>query len=360
MNIINWVKFPIWKNNGISSIKLNKLQKKKIEQYQYKIDTAEYKLINNPCLCGYRDTHNDIVITQKDRYGIDCPNILCRQCGLIRLSKKLDDFSTDLFYQNEYRDIYVGKETATEEFFKDQESRGNEFLELIKSYIEVDQIKNVFEIGCGAGGILYPFHKLGMKIAGCDLGEIYLKYGQSKNLDLYQGTIVDTPIKEQTQDLIILSHVMEHFNNPIENLNEIIKFIKPNKYLLIEVPGIFIIDKHYLNPILYFQNAHVYNFYYYFLKIFFEKIGLEVIYGDERCTFILRKPENWQPVELLNFEPNQIENLKIYSNKVQYYIKKQFVIDKLKLSSAYYKPIVVKSLDFLRIKGLVKNIVKNL
>lgn len=358
MNIFNKVKFPIWKNDGKASVVLNKLQRSKIQKYQIKIQNKEYKLVSNPCLCGFKYNNSDIIITEKDRYGIDCANILCIQCGLIRLSKKLDDESTDYFYQNDYRDIYVGKAIATNEFFKEQEARGIIFIELLQKYIKFEEIGSVFEVGCGAGGILYPFYKKGIKASGCDFGETYLKYGRSKKLQLYHGGITDSPISEQSQDLIVLSHVMEHFNHPIESLNEIIKYVKPNKYLLIEVPGIFIIDKHYLNPIYYFQNAHVYNYYYYFLNIFFEKIGLEVIYGDERCTFILKKPKNWQPNKSLDFSSEDYQGFSFWVEEIQYYIKKQYVIDKLKLSSIYYKHGVIKVLNILGVKDLVKKIIR--
>lgn len=358
MNIFNKVKLPIWKNDGVATVILNKLQKSKIKEYQLKIKNKEYKLVSNLCLCGFKGNNNDIIITEKDRYGMDCVNVLCTQCGLIRLLEKLDDKSTDCFYQNDYRDIYVGKEIATDEFFKEQEDRGDVFLELLQENIEFNEIKNIFEVGCGAGGILYPFYKKGLKVSGCDFGETYLKYGRFKELHLYQGGIEDSTISEQSQDLIILSHVMEHFNHPVDTLNEIIRYVKPNKYLLIEVPGIFIIDRHYLNPIHYFQNAHVYNYYYCFLNIFFKKIGLEVIYGDERCTFILKKPEDWQPNNILNFSSKDYETLSLWVQEIQCYIKKQYIVDKFKLSSVYYKRSVVNCLSFFGIKDLVKNIIK--
>ena len=65
--------------------------------------------------------------------------------------------------------------------------------------------------------------------------------GDARNLNL---------IEDESIDLLILSHVMEHFTNPIEEMIEVIKKVTINKYLLIEVPGIFYMDKVYLYPIL--------------------------------------------------------------------------------------------------------------
>jgi len=248
-------------------------------------------------------------------------------------------------------EIYVGKEQATDDFFNSQAQRGKTFYKLIEKYVDMREVKTVFEIGCGAGGILYPFHKAGKQVSGCDFGEKYLKFGQNKGLNLYQGEINENKTPKKSQDLIILSHVMEHFNNPLQTMSEIIEYIKPEKYLLVEVPGIFYIPQTYFNPILYFQNAHVHNYYY--LKVFFETLGLEVIYGDERCTFVLKKPANWEKEENLIVYNSE---LLFWGQTVEKSLKKFYLQHMLKLNPYYYKIILVKFLSFLGIKNLVKRL----
>jgi SAM-dependent methyltransferase len=349
----NLIKFPIWKNDGKSVVNLNNLQKKQIENFLQKVDSKEYQFIENPCLCGNTDKTLDILVSEKDRYGIPCDNVLCKKCGLIRLRERLDDNSTAEFYKNEYRDIYVGKEQASDDFFYSQVQRGQTFYNLVKRYSESKEIKTVFEIGCGAGGILFPFHKDGKSVSGCDFGEIYLKYGQNKGLNLYQGEINEDNTPKNSQDLIILSHVMEHFNNPLETMIDVIEYIKPEKYLLVEVPGIFNISQTYFNPILYFQNAHVHNYYYYYLKVFFESLGLEVIYGDERCTFLLKKPVNWTKKEnIIVYD----ENLSEWAKTVEYSLKKFQLQHVLKLNPYYIKYSSVRLLEKLGLKNIIKKI----
>ncbi len=351
--INNLVSFPIWKNDGREIVDLNDLQKKQIKNFLSKLKSGEYKFLENPCLCGNTDKSLDILVAEKDRYGIACDNVLCKKCGMIRLKERLDDYSTAEFYKNEYRDIYVGKEQASDNFFNSQAERGQTFYELVKKYVDISEIKTVFEIGCGAGGILYPFHKDGKKVSGCDFGEKYLKFGQSKGLDLYQGEIDFDKTQKKSQDLVILSHVMEHFNEPIKTMNEIIELISDEKYLLVEVPGIFDIKKTYFNPILYFQNAHVHNYYYYYLKIFFESLGLKVVYGNERCTFILQKPTNWtMQSDILIYD----ENMPSWAEKIEKDLKKNYLLHVLKLNPYYLKRGLVKVLDKLGLKKIVKKL----
>ena len=347
------VTFPIWKNDGKSVESLNKVQTKSIEEFINEIKNNKIKFVHNYCLCGNTDPKLDLVVSEKDRYGIPCTIVLCKKCGLIRLKEMLDEDSTSRFYKDFYRNIYSGKGILSDEFFKEQIARGEEFFKLFNNFIDMDEINNVFEVGCGAGGILYPFFKAGKSVAGCDFGEKYLLYGQSKGLNLYLGKITETNIKKESQDLIILSHVMEHFNNPIESINDLLEYITPEKYLLVEVPGFFWIPKIYFNPILYFQNAHVYNYYYYYLKVFFERLGLKVIYGNERCTFLLKKPSNWIKRENVVIYD---KNMELWALKVEEELKKYYIIHLLKLNPYYLKACLVNILDILGIKQIIKKV----
>lgn len=314
------INYPIWDDDSKAAVKLNSIQKNAIFVFLDKVKTGKYRYVYNPCLCGNKIESADVLLAKKDRFGIPCNNVLCRKCGLIRLKDRLDDESTAAFYRDDYRDIYVGLDVATSDFFSSQMQRGSQYFKLISKYVDIQKIKTVFEVGCGAGGIINAFNHEGRSVSGCDYGEKYLSYGREKGLNLYQGELSDTKTKKKSQDLIILSHVMEHFNNPIPSLINITEFIKPEGYLFVEVPGIFNIVKTYFNPLMYFQNAHVYNFYYRYLVVLFETIGLEVIAGDEKCSFLLRKPKDWtvkktQYIEQVNLESNAniIEKkLKIY------------------------------------------------
>lgn len=79
-------------------------------------------------------------------------------------------------------------------------------------------------------------------------------------------------------DCIILSHVLEHFLNPINELKEITRKIKVGGYILIQVPSLY--SQHY-NPILKFQNAHTIQFFDPgFLSSLLESLGFRVIYFE--------------------------------------------------------------------------------
>ena len=254
---LTFPKFPLYKNDGKPSITLTNIQQQAVNDFKAKLASGIYRLEDNPCMCG---AHDDIVITEKDRYGIPVRYVLCRNCGLVRQEKRLDDPSTALFYRDDYRSIYVGKETATEDFFTGQKLHGEKFCAIVEEYAGLSNIHKVFEAGCGAGGIIYAFKEHGADVSGCDFGENYLRYGRSKDLNLYDGEPDLTKTPANSQDLVILSHVLEHLNHPIEYVNNLVEMIAPEGYLLIQVPGLLAIHEQYGSPIRYFQNAHVNNF----------------------------------------------------------------------------------------------------
>lgn len=347
------IAFPLWEDDGKAIVDLNDVQKRHIQSFLDKLEAGVYRLEPNPCLCGASDNSSDVIIARKDRYGLPCENVLCGNCGLIRIKERLDERSTADFYKNEYRGIYVGSEVSSADFFNDQAIRGEGFYERIAKNVDISSIQTVFEIGCGAGGILYPFFKNNKRVSGCDFGEQYLKFGRDKGLDLYSGELdlLKTPVG--SQDLVILSHVMEHFGDPVSSMNRIIEVVSPDKYLLIEVPGIFAIMDTYFNPILYFQNAHVHNYYYYYLKTFFAALGLEILFGDERCTFLLRKPILWKKAKNIVVRNR---DLKAWAIKVEHELKKCYLLHKFKMNPFYYKQIVVQCLDFFGIKDNLKRL----
>lgn len=285
------MKYPKYRDDGRPFLKLSSVQAEALASYRRKVSDGEYQYEKNSCLCGNTDDSLDVVVAEKDRYGLPCRNVLCKRCGIVRSDPMLDQASTIRFYNSEYRPLYAGSATGTEAFFTEQNGRGLKILNHVKRLTRFDEIHNVFEIGCGAGGILFPFHEAGKKAAGCDYGERYLEFGRSRGLQLSHGNIRESGIAPESQDLIILSHVMEHFTKPLIEIGEILEYLKPGGYLFVEVPGLLNIARVYGRPIAYFQSAHIFNFHKRFLEAFFQSFGLELRSGDEVSRFLCRKPE---------------------------------------------------------------------
>ena len=291
--------FPLYLNDGKSTFYMSQKQRQSLSLLKEDINNGRLKLVENHCLCGNDQEQEDIIVSEKDRYGLHLPQILCKRCGLIRSQYVFDKESNGQFYQTRYRDIYT---TGTPtDFFLFQIKRGEKFVQILDSIDILSQIDNATEIGCGAGGILQPFAARGKIVKGFDFNKEYLDFGNQFHLNLHFGDFADQ-LQDESCDLIILSHVLEHFLDPISEIHNIARKLKMGKYLLVEIPSCLNIAAADKNPIFYFQNAHIYNFYQDYLKVFFQFLGFETVYSDETCDFVLRKVATVQKPSLIYSE----------------------------------------------------------
>jgi hypothetical protein len=87
--------------------------------------------------------------------------------------------------------------------------------------------------------------------------------------------------------------------------------------------------------------------------VFFEKLGLEVIYGDERCTFLLHKCEGWEKPEVKMIYEKPMSD---YPEKINLFIRKTNFLYKYSLSPYVWKRRLINSLDFFGLKETIKHI----
>jgi len=320
-----FVKYPFFVKPADLKLHEDSVRQPGIMRLISKIESGTYKRSRSGCLCGNSDVRLDEVISRLEMHAINLEVLLCRKCGLIRSADVFDAQSNAGYYRHEYREILSGGRNVVEEFFASQLDRGTSFIDILNRSRVIQEIESVVEIGCGSGGVLYPFHSMGKKVSGYDYDNDYLEYGRSKGMEMVCLGENSSSIPQTAPDLLILSHVVEHFLEPKRELTEHIERVKPGKYLLIEVPGVFCSStkgKLHGYPVRYFQFAHVIQFFYReYLEIFYKAFGLEIIYGDETATFVLKKPLHWQPIV-----PGDIfsDELSRYPALIDAYLKETF------------------------------------
>lgn len=285
-------------------VKLNDIQQEYLNRFKEKTNNGDYQFEEVPCLCG---NQNSIIISKTDRYGLPVHTHLCKNCGMMWTNPRMNEVTLNKFYNEDYRPIYVGNLQAPDVFFDEQIKRGKKIFDFIKSEISNQEKFTVFDIGCGAGGILIPFQESGFKVFGCDLGNEYLKKGREVGLTLEYGNL-DSLKKYGLAKLVILSHVIEHFANPLKNLASISELLDDNGYLYIEVPGIFKIHRTYGDTLLFLQNAHLYHFSLATLTSLMSKAGFKLVKGNENINALFKKDKDI----FINNHKNQLFQVLFY------------------------------------------------
>lgn len=278
-----------FKNDGGITLTLNETQLKTRDIVLKKLDSKQYQTESVPCLCGENQFE---VLAHKDRYGLPVTTVLCKACGQAMTNPRMKREAYDSFYQNEYRALYVGQEKATDRFFATQYAHGQKILK----YLNQKGVKfnNVLEIGCGAGGILKAFQDMGIDTLGIDIGGEYLEFGRTQGVELYHMS--SSNLAEQSNrkfDVVILSHVFEHFLDIQSELSVIERLLSDKGALYIEVPGIKNLQHSYECDFLrYLQNAHTYHFSLKTLTTVLNRNNFTLVSGNESIIALFKKADN--------------------------------------------------------------------
>jgi len=95
----------------------------------------------------------------------------------------------------------------------------------------------VLDVGTGAGGWLLVINKLGMEGYGLDPCKKAIKLAKKHGLKVKAGTLQSSNYPDNFFDIITLYNVIEHVHNPLEDLRELKRILKPGGTLIIYTPN---------------------------------------------------------------------------------------------------------------------------
>lgn len=243
------------------------------------------------CPCG--SEAGDRLLAEVDRHGLPSRNVICLGCGLIRLTPRWREDRYRHFYESEYRALYnrslSPKATYAGEVAADP-STGERaaWIEQEARHQGIPANPRVVEIGAGAGWNLARLPS-GWTRIGYDVDEEFLDIGHgSFRLDMRRGFVDQALVEIAAADLVLLSHVVEHFSHPGVVLEKIGRRLRSGALLLIEVPGIFRIHRTNLDVRSYLQNAHTFTYCAATLDDACRRAGLEVLGINETVRAVCR------------------------------------------------------------------------
>jgi len=134
--------------------------------------------------------------------------------------------------------------------------------------------ENIIEIGCGDGEFLKQIVKNENYCIGYEPS--YKELYKNNNLTIINDYFHPKKHLNQKIDWIIIRHVLEHFENPFNFMEEIIKYtINPNIRFYLEVPNIDPTLKGYrIND---FIHEHISHFSFYSMKYLLDRLNLDII-----------------------------------------------------------------------------------
>ena len=244
-----------------SILKLDAAQQAARQEFLSELENRNLREIEIDCpVCG-AETY--IPFASRDRLGIPVTTVVCAECPTLYSRWRLDDKSLDAFYRRFYRRIYTRSESPSL-FFEGQVASGQKILDFLLANGRLEKPISesvILEIGCGAGGVLYPFHLEGARVVGVDFDVDYLEAGRSQGLDLREGSYEEVA-DAGPFDIIILKDVLEHVADLHKILVQLRGLLNDSGRIFIQVPGFESLELlGYRSDFLrYLQNAHLVHF----------------------------------------------------------------------------------------------------
>ena len=200
-------------------------------------------------------------------------------------SRRLSPADLIRFYALDYRALYCGHDEASEGFYAEQIEHGQAIFAFVAAVMKEPGV--VFDIGCGAGGAVKVFHDAGWKAFGCDFDKQYLERGRRDGLLLREGD-VHALKHDAPADLMLFNHVVEHLDDPVHYMREVLQYLKPGGWVYIAVPGIYDMKQEYGQFERFLQNAHLQHYHLALLNHVMAKCGLRFEKGDQRIRALYR------------------------------------------------------------------------
>ncbi len=170
--------------------------------------------------------------------------VVCASCGLGTLEPKPTPRQIARFYPSEYYG-----------------SSGGKFLPIIEALVrwsaarsarmltkDLPRGSRVLDVGCGRGVLFPTLADLGMETHGFEISPTAAQGADHRAEIRIASRLDQAGYDEESFDLIVLCHVLEHLPDPQGTLEEIHRILKPGGKLAVSVPNFSSLQAQWTGP----------------------------------------------------------------------------------------------------------------
>lgn len=112
-----------------------------------------------------------------------------------------------------------------------------DYLDIPLRYLAVPEKGHILDVGCGDGSVLKLAQELGWKAEGVDFDLQAVDAARRKGLTVSVGRLADQRYADDSFDLVLMNHVIEHVHDPLETLGEVYRVLRSNGLLVVTTPN---------------------------------------------------------------------------------------------------------------------------
>lgn len=167
--------------------------------------------------------------TYKDHYLVKC-----KESGFVFCSRIPSNEELTEHYNSYERNNYISPITV------------NNYQVLLKSFESYRDKGNILDIGCGDGYFLAEAKKMGWNVYGTEFTDEAITVCAAKGINMSQGPLDSANYNELSFDIITSFEVLEHINNPREEIDHINKMLRKGGLMYLTTPNFNALERYIL------------------------------------------------------------------------------------------------------------------
>jgi 2-polyprenyl-3-methyl-5-hydroxy-6-metoxy-1,4-benzoquinol methylase len=118
--------------------------------------------------------------------------------------------------------------------------------EVLDGFEKFRKTNKMLDVGCGPGLFLIEAKKRGWEVYGTEFTDNQLTYLKDKGINTLKGKLSDDSFENELFDVIISSEVIEHINNPVEEIQQFHRLLRKGGVVYITTPNFNALERYLL------------------------------------------------------------------------------------------------------------------